>query len=74
MSFIESFQVVNLFQKMVEKELDFRAVIGNDDVTNAVVAELLAKRYMKVDMQRLLAMFQKLSHILKVSEILPPMI
>ena len=40
----ELLQVVDLLQKMVEKELNLRPVVGDDDVAQTVVAELRAER------------------------------
>ena len=47
----ELLQVVNLLQQMIEKELNLPPVVGDNNVTKAVVAELLAERDVKVEVK-----------------------
>lgn len=44
-------QVVDLLQKMVEKELNLRSIVGDDDVAQAVVAQLRTERDMNIYME-----------------------
>ena len=47
----ELLQIANLLQQMIEKELDFGTVVGNNDVADAVMTQLRTERDMNVYMQ-----------------------
>ena len=47
----ELLQVVNLLQKMVEKELNLGTVIGNVEITQAIKTHLFAEGDMQIQMQ-----------------------
>ena len=46
----ELIEVVNLLQKMVEKELNFSPVVGNNDVAQTVMAELCTEGNVEIKM------------------------